>query len=121
MLDKLLAVSGRYQFQHVRIESSNAEIQADLAARRGGVIVTAHTGCLELCRALAQQNPLLQLNVLVHTRHSVQFNQILARLNPKFLLNLIEVTQFNAVTALLLHGKVTKYIFGAHHASIRMS
>ena len=48
MLDKLLAVSGRYQFQHVRIES-NAEIQADLAARRGGVIVTAHTGCLELC------------------------------------------------------------------------
>lgn len=72
-------------------------------------------------RALEQQNPLLQLNVLVHTRHSVQFNQILARLNPKFLLNLIEVTQFNAVTALLLHGKVTKYIFGAHHASIRMS
>ena len=104
MLDKLLAVSGRYQFQHVRIES-NAEIQADLAARRGGVIVTAHTGCLELCRALAQQNPLLQLNVFVHTRHSVQFNQILARLNPKFLLNLIEVTQFNAVSALLLQAK----------------
>ena len=56
-------------------------------------------------RALEQQNPLLQLNVLVHTRHSVQFNQILARLNPKFLLNLIEVTQFNAVSALLLQAK----------------
>lgn len=105
MLDKLLAVSGRYQFEHVRIEAT-AEIQADLVALRGGVIMTAHTGCLELCRALAQQNPLLRLNVLVHTRHALQFNQILARLNPEFLLNLIEVTEFNAVTAMLLQGKI---------------
>lgn len=105
MLDKLLAVSGRYQFQHVRIQAS-AAIDADLLAGRGGVIITAHTGCLELCRALAQQNPLLHLNVLVHTRHAVQFNQILARLNPNFLLNLIEVSQFNAVTALLLQEKI---------------
>ena len=105
MLDKLLAVSGRYRFEHVRIEAGTA-IDSDLAAGRGGVIMTAHTGCLELCRALAQQNPLLRLNVLVHTRHARQFNQILARLNPEFLLNLIEVTQFNPVTALLLQGKI---------------
>lgn len=105
LLDKLLAVSGRYRFEKVRSEG-NAEIDRATQDGRGGVIVTAHMGCLELCRVLAERRGGLRLNVLVHTRHAVRFNRLLQRLNPNNALTLIEVTEIGPATAVLLADKV---------------
>ncbi len=105
MLDKLLAVSGRYQFAQVRSVGSEVLYQAALAGQ-GGVIVTAHMGCLELCRVLAERKRGLKLNVLVHTRHAVRFNKLLKRLNPNNELTLLEVTEISPATAVLLAEKV---------------
>lgn len=105
MLDKLLAVSGRYRFEQVVVRGEQPIVTA-AAAGLGGVIVTAHLGCLELCRAMAEQMGDVKLNVLVHTRHAVQFNQLLKRLDPGYDLDLIEVTEINPATAVLLADKV---------------
>ena len=105
LLDKLLAVSGAFPLERVRSEGRE-QIYAAAAKGQGGVIVTAHIGCLELCRALAEQKRAIKLNVLVHTRHAEQFNRMLKRLNPDNDLNLIEVTEVNPATAVLLSEKV---------------
>ncbi len=105
VLDKLLAVSGRYPFHQVSVEGRET-FYANAEAGHGGIIVTAHIGCLELCRAMAEQRAAVKLNILVHTRHAEAFNRLLKRLNPNNDLRLIEVTDMSPATALLLSDKV---------------
>ncbi|GAA0760465.1 acyltransferase [Ideonella azotifigens] len=105
MLDKLLAMAGRYPAGKVRLDGAEAVAQQALSGG-GGVLVTAHIGCLELCRAMAQRQPAFKLNVLVHTRHAQAFNRILQRLQPGAALNLIEVSEITVATAMLLAGKL---------------
>ncbi|MFC4160462.1 LpxL/LpxP family acyltransferase [Chitinimonas lacunae] len=104
MLDKLLAVSGRYHGP-VRSIGSEPVYQAALAGQ-GGVIVTAHLGCLELCRALAERRSGFRLNVLVHTRHAERFNRLLRRFGADAGVRLLEVTEISPATAVLLADKV---------------
>lgn len=105
LLDKMLAISGRYRFGNVRREGEAALLR-QIGSGRGGVIVTAHMGCLELCRVLASQREGLRLNVLVHTMHAERFNRILARLDPCSGLQLIQVSEITPATALQLQEKV---------------
>ncbi|MCV2368075.1 LpxL/LpxP family acyltransferase [Roseateles oligotrophus] len=105
MLDKLLAIAGRYPVERVTIVGAGPLRQA-AAAGQGGIIVTAHIGCLELCRALIDDGGAFRLNVLVHTAHAQDFNRILQRLNPHSRVRLIEVTEIDVGTAMLLSEKV---------------
>lgn len=105
LLDKLLAVSGRYRFENVHTEGRE-EIYAIAGRGIGGLLVTAHLGCLEIGRAMAGHRGVFRLNILVHTRHAAQFNRLLKRLNPDQDVNLIEVTSIGPETALLLGEKV---------------
>ena len=101
LLDKLLVISGRYPFDEVRCEGWDS-ISPFLKAGRGAVIVTAHCGCLELCCALAQRISGRVLTVLVHTAHADRFNRILQRLDPGNSVCMLQVSQVNAGTAVLL-------------------
>ncbi len=105
MLDKLLAMAGRYPGDRVRRHGRENLMRA-VQSGQGGIIVTAHVGCLELCRAMADSSAVLKLNVLVHTRHAQAFNDVLQRLNPTGSINLIEVTEIGAPMAMLLAEKV---------------
>lgn len=105
LLDKLLASSGRYRFDGVRLEGQE-QVDALLAQRRGALLVTAHVGCLELCQALAARLPALRLTVLVHTKHAERFNAILRRLDPSHRIELLQVTEVNAATAVELERRV---------------
>ncbi|MBK1612128.1 acyltransferase [Rubrivivax gelatinosus] len=105
ILDKLLAFSGRYPFDAVRLAGLEA-MQAMIARGQGGIFVTAHVGCLELCRALADRCPGLQLTLLVHTRHAERFNAMLRRLDPGSRIELLQVTEVDPATAALLARKV---------------
>lgn len=101
LVDKLLASSGRYGFARVRIEGQ-PEMERLIAQGRGALLVTAHVGCLELCQALASRMPSLRLTVLVHTRHAERFNEILRRLGAGGQVQLMQVTDVNAGTAVAL-------------------
>ena len=105
MLDKLLAMAGRYPVARVS-HSGGAPIYQAALAGQGSIIVTAHMGCLELCQVLAEQLPGFRLTVLVHTRHAEQFNRLLRRLHPEAAVELIEVTDISPATAVLLEEKI---------------
>jgi predicted LPLAT superfamily acyltransferase len=105
LVDKLLATSGRYAFANVRLEGQE-QVDALLAQGRGALLVTAHVGCLELCQAIAARMPALRLTVLVHTRHAQRFNAILRRLNPENRVELLQVMDVNAATAVELERRV---------------
>lgn len=105
LLDKLLAMAGRYPLERVR-ETGLESLSAELAAGRGGIFITAHMGCLELCRAVGRHKAQMRLTVLVHTRHAQAFNRILQRLDPANSVNLMEVSEFSPATAVQLQGIV---------------
>lgn len=105
MLDKLLALAGRYPLAQVQVRGTEA-VHALANSGQGAVLVTAHVGCLELCQALAELHPQLKVNVLVHTRHARSFNRILARLRSSHCVELIEVTELDMGLTLQLAERV---------------
>lgn len=104
LLDKLLATSGRYPFERVHVDGALPHT----ADGRGGVIVTAHIGCLELCQALAERQAGLELAVLVHTRHAERFNALLRRLHPARRIELLQVTELDPASAERLGALVAR-------------
>jgi predicted LPLAT superfamily acyltransferase len=105
IVDKTLAFSGRYRFEGVRFTGREA-MDALIARGQGAILMTAHMGCLELCQASAGRQPGLKLTVLVHTRHAERFNRVLRRLNPDCPVKLLQVTEVDAATAVMLAGRV---------------
>jgi predicted LPLAT superfamily acyltransferase len=104
LLDKLLATGGRYPSGKVRMQRE--VMLQQIASGQGGVIVTAHIGCLELCQALADDVPGFRLTALVHTAHAEDFNRLLRRLNPDCRVELLQVTQLDAAMAMELGRRV---------------
>ena len=112
ILDKLLAMSGAIEKNALRVEGE-AGLLALSAQGRGAVIVTGHIGCMELCRVSAERHRGIRLNVLVHTQHAERFNRLLQRLHPDSEVRLIQVTDVNPATAMLLADKVAQGEFVA--------
>ncbi|GMU44929.1 MAG: hypothetical protein IT479_01040 [Xanthomonadales bacterium] len=78
LLDKVLAMGGAYTLADVDLVGQDAVLPL-LAARRGAVMLTAHVGNLEVCQALAELQPGLKLNILMHLRNATKFNRLLDR------------------------------------------
>jgi predicted LPLAT superfamily acyltransferase len=112
LLDKMLAVGGRYRFDRLRFVGREP-IEAMLREGRGGLFVTAHMGCLEMCQASADLAPGLKLTVLVHTAHAQRFNRLLERLSPGRGISLLQVTEISPATAVLLAERVERGEFVA--------
>lgn len=105
LLDKMLAVSGRYIRSDVDYQGQEPLV-ADIRAGRGGIIITAHMGCLELMQTAASWREGLRLTILVHTAHAERFNRILARLNPAARIRLLQVESLSPATAMELADQI---------------
>jgi predicted LPLAT superfamily acyltransferase len=77
-----------------------------VARERGGLLICAHLGNLELCRVLSRQRQDIKLTVLVHTKHAQAFNDMLAQAHPESQMNLMQVTEMTPATAMLLSEKI---------------
>jgi predicted LPLAT superfamily acyltransferase len=109
ILDKLLAVTGAIDPEAVRVDGEGEQmLKAQLATGRGAVIVTGHVGCVELCRLSGGRHKGVRLNVLVHTQHAERFNRVLQSLNPHNEIHLIQVTEVNPATAIMLSERVER-------------
>ena len=109
LLDKMLALAGRYPTEKVIL---NRQVMLEqMASGCGGIIVTAHMGCLELCRALAPHVPGLRLVVLVHTAHAETFNRMLRRLAPDDPVELVQVTELDPGIAMRLAERMAEGAF----------
>ncbi len=104
LLDKLLAHTGHFTLNSVKV-TGREPVQACIDNGQGFVLLTAHLGNLEVSRTLAKYRR-IPLNILVHTRHAERFNKILKKLDPQSQVNLIQVTELNALLAIDLAQKV---------------
>ncbi|WP_332853714.1 LpxL/LpxP family acyltransferase [Duganella sp. S19_KUP01_CR8] len=107
ILDKMLLWSGLFKLDTVDVHGGDLIVEA-AAAGRGGLVICAHLGNLELCRVLSRRRHDIKLTVLVHTKHAQAFNGMLARLNPASQLNLLQVTEMSPATAMLLSERVAR-------------
>jgi predicted LPLAT superfamily acyltransferase len=107
ILDKMLLWGGLFRLDTVDLHGSEL-ISGAAAQGRGGLLICAHLGNLELCRVLSRQRSDIKMTVLVHTRHAQAFNQMLGRLNPESQLNLMQVTEVSPATAMQLSEKVAQ-------------
>lgn len=107
-LDKVAAWMGRIDYDRILFEKQ-ADLYALRDSGRGAVVIGSHLGSLETARALAahlgQQRA---INAIVYTEHAIRFNEILARTNPGFAVNLIHVGRLGPDTAIELTDKIER-------------
>ena len=107
ILDKMLLWGGLFDFSRVSLHGG-APLAEMIATGRGALLVCAHLGNLDLCRALSLSTPNLKVTVLVHTRHAQAFNKMLASLDPRSQLNLMQVTDMTPAMAMQLSERVER-------------
>ena len=105
IIDKLAAWAGLLSLADIAFQGRE-RLLADLEQGKGVVLFGSHLGNLEVCRVIAYLDPVIKINVLVHTKHAEKFNRLLKRYNPDSALNLLQVTEINAATAMLLAEKI---------------
>jgi predicted LPLAT superfamily acyltransferase len=107
ILDKMLLWGGLFDYGRVTLNGAEPLLRM-IRERRGALLVCAHLGNLDLCRAMSMDTPGLRITVLVHTRHARAFNDMLARLDPRSQLNLVQVTEMTPATAMELSGRIER-------------
>lgn len=107
ILDKMLLWGGLFDFSSVSLHGAEPLLEM-IEKRRGALLVCAHLGNLDLCRALSLRTPGLKVTVLVHTRHAQAFNAMLARLDPRSQLNLMQVTEMTPAMAMQLSERIER-------------
>ncbi|MDT3722187.1 glycosyl transferase [Pseudomonas oryzihabitans] len=106
LLDKLDAWNGRLGLDQVQLHDDD-QVHARMNAPRGEILVTAHLGNLEVCRALAQLGRRVRLNVLVHTRHAEAFNRLLEEAGASDL-RLVQVSELDPAVMLQLSERLER-------------
>ncbi|PFH12601.1 putative LPLAT superfamily acyltransferase [Collimonas sp. PA-H2] len=112
ILDKMLLWGGLFKTAEV-VSFGREQMLENIQAQRGGLLICAHLGNLELCRVLSRQRQALRITVLVHTKHAQAFNRLLAKLDPDSQLNLMQVSEMTPATAMILAEKVGRGEFVA--------
>ena len=105
VIDKLAAWAGDIGEEDIVYEN-RAIFDALQDSGRGGLLIASHLGNMEVCRALGQLSLGLKLNVLVHTKHAPNFNRLLNRVGPESSVSLIQTTEVDPATAMMLHDRI---------------
>ena len=92
--NRLAAWTGQITLNDVTFSGRETLVEL-IDGGRGALLVTAHVGSFEVCRALAQSRKNIRLNVLVHTAHAEEFNRVMQSVSPNQHVTLIEVTDLD--------------------------
>lgn len=106
LLDKLDVWNGKLGIEQIRI-IDDAGLREQLRGARGQMLVGAHLGNLEVCRALAELGEKVTMNVLVHTRHAERFNRLLGEAGATNL-RLIQVSELDPAIMLQLSQRLDR-------------
>ncbi|MFQ6372000.1 glycosyltransferase family 2 protein [Shewanella sp. YIC-542] len=104
-LDRIDAWCDRITLSQVDFPDKQ-RLAEQLAGGRGAVLLVSHIGNIELCRAISMHQRHIKINVMVMTEHAANFNQLLKQLNPDSQLNLLQVSELNPATAIMLQDKI---------------
>jgi predicted LPLAT superfamily acyltransferase len=105
LLDKALVWTGGLDLDDIRREV-DPRFDRAVDENRGGVLVVAHFGNLEVLRRMGEHAKQLRLHILVHTRHAERFNRMLTRVNPQSAERLLQVTEVDTATIAHLAARV---------------
>lgn len=101
LADRVGAWMGKIRRQNVAF--SGHTLLAQLKQQgRGAVILGAHMGNLEMCRAVVESDGSLRLNVILHNRNTRKFNRIMDGVNDNNQVRLIQVEDISPATAMQL-------------------
>lgn len=105
LIDKFAVWMGRISVQQVVLH--NLEIVDQLVeSKQGGIFAISHLGNFEICHALSQSHPGIKLTVLHHTKHAEKFNQVFSQYTTESTVQMLQVTDMDAVLAMQLSEKV---------------
>ena len=106
LLDKIDVWRGRIGFDQLDVDDPHG-VRARIIAggERGQMLVGAHLGNLEVCRALAEIGGKVKMNILVHTRHAERFNRLLNESGASNL-RLIQVSELDPAIMLELSRRL---------------
>ncbi|MCL2160506.1 MAG: acyltransferase [Betaproteobacteria bacterium] len=103
MLDKLVGAS--HLLNDCRMDGSE-HIDSLLEQKRGGVLVTAHLGNIDLCRKLGKRHVDTRITVLAHSEHASRFNRLLRELDPDYEIDMIQTADVGIETAIMLAQRI---------------
>ncbi|NBF01902.1 glycosyl transferase [Pseudomonas sp. Fl5BN2] len=106
LLDKLDVWNGKLRIEQIEIIDP-AALRHQLRGERGQMLVGAHLGNLEVCRALAELGEQVTMNVLVHTKHAERFNRLLGEAGASNL-RLIQVSELDPAIMLQLSQRLDR-------------
>ncbi len=105
LLDKAAAWNGDIKLTDA--DFPEVELYREVVRSGKGILVIgAHLGNLELCRALGDQTGDVTVHSIVFTHHAEQFNRLLQSINPRTSINHIQVSDMSPATAILLQQKI---------------
>ena len=105
VVDKLLSWFVEIDADDFLIEHPE-RIEALMADKRGQLIIGSHMGNLEYCRGFMHRYKDKHINILVHDKHSENYNTIMQQLNPDSRLNVFQVSEFDVPTMLQIKSKI---------------
>lgn len=105
MLDKMLVWTGRIRREDVVFDTP-ATLDEIEKNHKGGIIIVSHVGNFEICSALADSVPDLQMTILIYTRHAQKFNKLLKRVSGSDDVEIMQVTEVSPITAMQLAERV---------------
>ncbi|WP_314407875.1 glycosyl transferase [Pseudomonas kuykendallii] len=105
LLDKLDVWNGKLDMRDIELLDPAGLRQKTSSGQRGQLLVGAHLGNLEVCRALAELGEQVRMNVLVHTRHAERFNSLLGEAGASRL-RLIQVSELDPAIMLQLSERL---------------
>lgn len=105
IIDKFAVWNGDIHLK--QIEFLNAALfRQQFAAKRGGLILTAHLGNMEIARALAKFEPDVKINVVLFMQNAKKISALLEKINSQFKFNVIGLDNFGPNLAIMLQEKV---------------
>jgi len=105
VVDKLLSWFIEIDVDKFVIEHPD-RIDQLMSDTRGQLIIGSHMGNLEYCRGFMQRYRSKVINILVHDKHSENYNTLMQQLNPDSRLNVFQVTEFDISTMLKIKAKI---------------
>lgn len=83
------------------------QLHRSQGGERGQLLVCTHLGNLDVCRALAEMEEKVPLNVLVHNRHAAHFNRLQSEAGDRQL-RLLQVSEVDAALMLDLSQRLDR-------------
>ncbi len=74
----------------------------------GGVLIVSHHGNVDICRASLVARLGRVVNILLHTRQAVRYNEMLRRVRPEYMAHTIQVSEIGPDTAIDLLTRVER-------------